>query len=483
MHQETIQEIVAELRSVLSDRFMGKIFQITPFSLAIDFGRRDSGYLFLSVNPALASIYLIQRRARELEQKSIAPLLFVQAMRASLGGGKLVSINKDDSERVVRLSFSVEDEIGVRNDVLLVAQLTGRSSNLFLINGAGHITHALRAPKGEGQQIGDQYQAPPPQCLPAAKSQREESALQRGTFSSLSAAADSYYHQLELAQDFSTRARVIRERLRKEIGQRNKLQVNLKRDLEAHGNSEQHKRVGDLLMANIATAKRAGNKVLVKDYYTDGMPEIELEIDEHASLQDEAGRYFSRYTKSKRAGEEIASRLSQLVGEAIKLQTRAAELETIIASGDAEGLAKFEGAKATAKSSTRKKKLAEKLPGIRRYRSSDGYEILVGRAAQTNDRLTFSVARPHDLWLHAADYPGSHVVVRNQTRSDIPHRTVIEAAQLAAKFSQAGDDSKVTVHYTPRKFLSKPKGAAPGLVRMSTFKTLTVQPAEGIPRL
>jgi predicted ribosome quality control (RQC) complex YloA/Tae2 family protein len=60
---------------------------------------------------------------------------------------------------------------------------------------------------------------------------------------------------------------------------------------------------------------------------------------------------------------------------------------------------------------------------------------------------------------------------------------VIEAAQLAAKFSQAGNDSKVIIHYTLRKFLSKPKGSAPGLVRMSSFKTIAVEPAENIERI
>jgi predicted ribosome quality control (RQC) complex YloA/Tae2 family protein len=123
------------------------------------------------------------------------------------------------------------------------------------------------------------------------------------------------------------------------------------------------------------------------------------------------------------------------------------------------------------------------VPGARRYRSSDGYEILVGRAAHDNDQLTFRIARPHDLWLHAADYPGSHVIVRNPTRADVPHRTIIEAAQLAAAFSQAKRDAKVDVHYTQRKFLSKPKGAAPGLVRMSSFRTITVEPSVCVERI
>jgi predicted ribosome quality control (RQC) complex YloA/Tae2 family protein len=85
--------------------------------------------------------------------------------------------------------------------------------------------------------------------------------------------------------------------------------------------------------------------------------------------------------------------------------------------------------------------------------------------------------------MHAGDYPGSHVVVRNPTRKEIPHRTIIEAAQLAGRFSQASEDTKVVVHYTERKFLSKPKGSAPGLVRLSRFRSITVEPKEAVSRL
>ena len=107
----------------------------------------------------------------------------------------------------------------------------------------------------------------------------------------------------------------------------------------------------------------------------------------------------------------------------------------------------------------------------------------MGRAARDNDNLTFRIAQPNDLWMHTGDYPGSHVVVRNPTRKEIPQRTIIEAAQLAGKFSQASEDSKVVVHYTERKFLSKPKGAAAGLVRLSRFRSITVEPKESVNRL
>lgn len=482
MQQQTIQEIVEELKASLSDRFVGRVFQLSPFSLAIDFGHRNAGYFFVSVEPAQPRLYLIKRTARELEKQSQPPPHFAQALRAKLAGGRLAAILKDDKERVVRLRFLVEDEIGKQDFVTLICQLTGRSANLFLLDADDQIRHALRAPKGAGQQVGDHYRPPAKQFTSKPDPQSQSVEFDRKTIPSLSQALDEHYTKLESSRIFVQRAQLVRDRIKKEIAQRKKLKRNLERDLAQHGNPEQHKRLGDLLLANIATAIRSGNTVKIKDYYSEGAPEISVDLDKDQSLQDAAGAHFACYTKAKRALEEISARLAKLEPEIVKLQQRQTEIERTIAAGDEGGLAKYEDL-SSGPQPKKKKQQEERLPGVRRYLSSDDYEILVGRAASTNDNLTFKVARPHDLWLHAADYPGSHVVVRNPARKEIPHRTIVEAAQLAAKFSQAGADSKVTVHYTQRKFLAKPKGAAPGLVRMSAFKTVTVTPDEAIPRL
>ena len=467
---------------------MGRIYQVSPLSLAIDFGLREAGYLFISVEPAAPRVYLIKRSSRQMERQSATPLQFVQAMRSSLGGGRLVTAKKDNSDRIVRFLFSVEDDLGESQEAVLVAQLTGRSANLFILDREGRITHALRSPKGVGQQVGDQYRPPVGKTAPDGpknlKARNEqESRLRKGDFPSLSAAADDYYLRCESAATFAARSNASLGKIKKELAQAIKLQSNLGNDLAAHGDSEQHKRRGELLLANIANATRDGNRVKLKDYYSEGAPDIEIEVDENSSLQDEAARYFARYTKAKRATQEIYARRIELTQTIKQLKERKTELEKIIDASDESALALFEGSAKTQPAKNVKRKPADKIPGVRRYRSSDGYEILVGRAAHTNDQLTFRIARPHDWWLHSADYPGSHVVIRSHTRSEIPHRTIIEAAQIAAKFSQAGEDSKVSVHYTQRKFLSKPKGAAPGLVRMSTFRTIVVQPSDELPRI
>ncbi|HMJ24236.1 MAG TPA: NFACT RNA binding domain-containing protein, partial [Pyrinomonadaceae bacterium] len=231
-----------------------------------------------------------------------------------------------------------------------------------------------------------------------------------------------------------------------------------------------------------STARREGKLVVLIDYFANDGALVELEIDEHSTLPEEAERRFALYSRSRRAVRQITSRIAAIRPEMDLLNSQSEALEKIIAERDQTALEKLT-AKKSAPASGRGAKIEKKIPGTRSYLSSDGFEILVGRTARDNDHLTFKVAKPNDLWMHTGDYSGSHVVVRNTTRKEIPHRTLIEAAQLAAHFSQARTNAKVDVHYTQRKFVSKPKGGALGLVRMTRFKNITVEPKEAIERL
>ena len=478
MHQETLKEIVVELEGLLTGRFLGRIYQLSDQSLAVDFGLKQDGYLFISVDPETPRLHLIKRGHRDLEKKSRPAGPFAQVMRSTLSGGSVVSISKDEQERVVRLAMNVTNELSGPKSYVLVVQLTGRSTNLFLLDAVGIIIHSHREMKGEGQLIGSPYRPP-------AHSSRivEGTQISRDSFHTISSAVDAHYRQIESDKEFQVRAAKLLAGVNKEIARQRKLKANLEKDLISHGSPEEHKRLGDLLLSNVSSAKRDGNKVQLVDYYAEGTPTIELEVDANTSLPEAAGTAFGRYAKSKRAIEEIATRLHEVERKFEQLEAKKLRLQEAIEIGDESGLAEWESTKAKKPGSTRKQEKSAGLPGMRRYVSSDGYEVILGRTARDNDRLTFREARPNDLWLHAGDYPGSHVIVRNNTRKEIPHRTIVEAAQLAAKFSQAGKDSKVKIHYTQRKFLSKPKGAAPGLVRLSSFKSITVEPGENIERM
>jgi predicted ribosome quality control (RQC) complex YloA/Tae2 family protein len=510
------------LAPALKGRHWGKVFQLSSASLAVDFRTGDGRYLFISVEPGRARLHMIARTVRELEKASHAPTQFALVLRKLLGGATLRSLTQDAGERVVRFTFSVPDALGVERAATLVAQLTGRTSNLFLLDAQERIVDSLRPSRGDGQSVGDIYNPPTSQSASASRegqaslssshegqapelregqatTQRNAPVIRREGFSSLSGALDDYYQRLEAARAFDARGAAAAARLRQQISSRRKLRDNLARDLAAHGDAEEHKRAGDLLLSNIGAAERRGRTVRLKDFYAEGTPFVEMEVDENRSLQDEAARRFARYTKAKRAAREIAERLEKIEPELAALEARRALLAQIVASRDEAALAAFDGADAArttaparakgaqakgARGAKASKAAADKGRTLRRYRSSDGYEIVVGRGARENDQLTFRVARSYDTWMHAADYPGSHVVVRAHGRDEpVPHRTVVEAAQLAAHFSQARKDGKVAVNYTQRKFVSKPKGAAPGLVYISTFRTLLVEPREELERL
>jgi predicted ribosome quality control (RQC) complex YloA/Tae2 family protein len=469
MDQVVTQRVVEELRAALSGKYLGKIYQLSRASFAIDFGLRGE-FLLITVDPANPRFYLTHRRTKDLEKQSLSLNPFGQAMRSRLSNAHFVSISKDPLDRIVRLTFRNDDSFW-----RLIIQLTGRTADIFLLDELNRIVAVLRE---DAETRMNQVYQPPPRPL------KDAPATLHLNDGSPSAQLDAHFAAIDAARAFDAKAKTIRSKITKSLRQQRTLREHLHEDLIRHGDPEEHKRTGDLLLANVATAVRNGSKVRLSDYYAEGAPTIEIEVDENRSLQDEAAVRFRQYTKAKRAADEIAERLQQIDRDTVKLQRRLEHLDRIIQERDETALDSFEKPAPAPKVQSKKfGKREQKISGVRRYLSTDGYEILVGRAARDNDNLTFRVAQPNDLWMHTGDYPGSHVVVRNPTRKEVPHRTIIEAAQLAGRFSQASDDTKVVVHYTERKFLSKPKGAAPGLVRLSRFRSITVEPKEAVERI
>ncbi|HEV8157760.1 MAG TPA: NFACT RNA binding domain-containing protein, partial [Pyrinomonadaceae bacterium] len=292
----------------------------------------------------------------------------------------------------------------------------------------------------------------------------------------LSEALDFYYQNQEAEKVFQAKASQARSKLKQEISKREKLVRKLNQDLENHGDAETWKRFGDLILANLATAKREGDKVFLNDFFDENVPTIEIGVDENASLTEAAEKFFKRYTKARNAQTELSKRLIDLHAQISDLKIQRENLEEAIAKKDESFLPEFTGEKPEKILTKSREKQIENFKGARQYFSSEGFEILVGKGAKDNDYLTFRIAKASDLWFHAADYPGSHVVVKNPNRKEIPPKTLVEAAQIAAFFSHAKQQPKVAVHYTPKKFVNKPKGASAGLVSLASFKTILVEP-------
>lgn len=280
---------------------------------------------------------------------------------------------------------------------------------------------------------------------------------------------------LERREQFERIVAAARKKVLSLISKQRKLIKNLKGDLEKHGDPETWKRYGDLLLANVHNAVRKGNAIKVTDYFDEKTPVIEIEGDSNKPLNEIAESYFRLYTKARNGKAMISQRIAAAEAALKSAGELMAHLEAAIDAGDAEFISSIVAPKQKVTEVKRKKKTDVEFNGARKFVSSDGFEILVGKKAVDNDFLTFRVARSLDTWMHAADFPGSHVVIRNPNRKEIPQLTLHQAARLAAFYSDARKLDKAAVNYTLKKFVNKPKRSAPGLVSMSSFKTLYVE--------
>lgn len=268
----------------------------------------------------------------------------------------------------------------------------------------------------------------------------------------------------------------IRKRVKGEIARAGRLLKNLDGDLEKHGEPDAWKRLGDILLANTHSAKRDGNGFRVVDYFDDATPEILIEADPRLSPSEVAEEYFRLYQKARNGREVIFERIAKTKEKIAEAEAKLAEIDAAEEALDEDRLRTILPAKKTPTETRKPKKRDAEIKGVRKFVSTDGFEILVGKGAADNDYLTTRLAAARDTWLHAADYSGSHVVIRNPNRKEIPQRTLREAASLAAFYSSARELPRAAVNYTERKFVNKVKGGAPGLVRLASFRTIDVKP-------
>ena len=252
-----------------------------------------------------------------------------------------------------------------------------------------------------------------------------------------------------------------------------KLAIRL-HDLKKCENREILRIYGELLKANLYKLENGASFAEVENYY-DEMKPIRIPLNPALSPQKNAEKYFKDYKKSYTAEHTLVA-LTKKDEEELKYFdsvldsiTRCESLSVIAEIREELSLAGY-----IKQSGTRKKK-ASAVPQFKEYKSGEGYKILVGKNNRQNDYLTTALAAKNDLWFHAKNIPGSHVIVMCRG-GEVSEETIMNAAALAAANSKAADSSQVPVDYTPVKFVKKPNGAKPGMVIYTTNKTVFVTP-------
>ena len=315
----------------------------------------------------------------------------------------------------------------------------------------------------------------------------------RTNFESVNKAADAAQNLIEARKYFIQTKQSLVTELNTRLKKQTTLQRNFLREQAGFSRFEEHQKFGELLLSNLHQAIKSGSSFTVTDYYDPEQAQLSIPAKEFSTPKELAEHYFKSARKARHGIETINARLPEVEASIVKLNQQLERLKSIVTFEDLkecqEEIGTIQrGAMQRKTKTTSPKEKQNPISGVRRYQSSDGYEILVGRTSKDNDNLTLRVAKSFDLWFHAADYPGSHVILRNKSKAiPIPVRSITEAAQLAAKFSQANvkgaGGARIGVNYCEKKFVTKPKGFGVGQVRLSAYKTIIVEPIEAGERI
>ena len=297
------------------------------------------------------------------------------------------------------------------------------------------------------------------------------------TEESFGALLDNFYAGREQAervrqkgQDLLKTATNARDRLLRKIALQEK-------ELAQTQNRDQLRICGELITANLYRMKRGETLLRAENYYEPDCPVMEIRLDPRLSPQENSAKYFKQYNKAKTAEKILTQQLEQGRAELQYLESVLQQLQQAEAEQD------FNDIRAELTDGGYLRGRGKKQPGFQRaskpreFKSSAGLRILVGRSNKQNDQLTTKMAGPRDIWLHTQKIHGSHVILCTDG-VEPDEQSLLEAAMLAAYYSQGRESSKVPVDYTPARYVKKPSGAKPGMVIYTTYQTMYVTPDE-----
>lgn len=249
-----------------------------------------------------------------------------------------------------------------------------------------------------------------------------------------------------------------------------------KKTLDDAAKKDKYKIKGDLLTANIYRIQQGEKSVTVENYYEPDCPEVEIALKPELSPSENTQRYYKLYNKAKNAEVEVSLQLKQTLEDLDYIRSTLALTANSARESDLNAIRTELSEQGFLKRASVSKKTKQTAQKPLHFKSTDGFDIYVGRNNTQNDYLTLKFANKQDLWFHTKQIHGSHTIIKLGTDKNVPPSTIFEAAELAAYYSQARESSNVPVDYTEVKNVKKPNGAKPGMVIYEGYNTVYVHP-------
>lgn len=297
-------------------------------------------------------------------------------------------------------------------------------------------------------------------------------------YESMNELVDAFYYKRDMHERMRQKSADLNKLLCNNIERISKKISILERTLSDARKLDEYKVYGDLITANIYRLKEGMKSAELENYYEAECPVIKITLDPSLSPSQNAQRYYKKYNKAKTALTEAANQLKISRADLEYIESTLAMVENAESVTDINAIRTElanEGYITNRQSKKQQKKKEISKP--MHFVSSDGFDIYVGRNNTQNDYLTLKFANTTDWWFHTKDIHGSHTVIKLGLDKDVPKRTILEAAQLAAYYSKARESAQVPVDYTIIKNVKKPNGAKPGMVIYEGYNTVYVRPA------
>ncbi|GHV31511.1 hypothetical protein AGMMS4952_20400 [Spirochaetia bacterium] len=413
--------------------------------------------------------------------KSDRPLRFAEFLKSRIVNGWILEAEQLGDNRIVRLVIKLG-----QNRFRLYARLWSNAANVVVTDEDGLVLDAMRRLPKRGEVTGGHYEPETALAggatviegtkreLPIREYAIREFAPEIDAARSFNEKIDAYYAEhggalsLEALQ---TQAR------RSFEGRMGRLAASLERLREKAGNfeaAERLKQYGDIIMANLSSIKTGDSWLEADDFYAAGSStegSIRIKLDPRKSPAAQGEVYYEQYRKAKNGLADVQGEIAAGERELAGLETTLAKLleETNpLALHRALGVKPGrQGALAMADS---------KRPGLS-FRRKD-WLIIVGRDASENDELLRRHVKGNDLWLHARDYPGSYVFIKQRAGKTVPLDILLDAGNLAIFYSKGRNNGEGDLFYTPVKFLRRAKNGPKGLVIPAQEKNLHVKVEE-----
>jgi predicted ribosome quality control (RQC) complex YloA/Tae2 family protein len=575
------KSIVDELSEKLAGGRIEKVFQPEADEIVLLVRAWNKNHkLVLSASANYPRIHLTEA----VKENPAAPPVFCMLLRKHLSGGKLLSFEFNDYERIIGVVIESANELGDISQKKLVIEIMGRYSNIILLNSEGKILDAIKHIDADISSVREVMPARP-YVLPPAQNKLSPASLDTSSLlesaaastqtvdkfllenikgfspllcrevchnaaienrtgvaaleadglaslrtaldamleqikksdydpcviyedeqhsrpvdfhclgirqygnvlrlSSISEVLDAFYSSRDNAERLKQKKSDLYKVLNNSIDRCSKKLAIQQETLRDVADREKLKLYGELITANIYAIPHNVKSVSLMNYYSETGEYIDVPLDPNLLPQENAQRYFKKYSKAKstfaytsRQLEDSRKELEYLesVLQLLDNCTALREMDEVRQELSGQGYMTLRR-KLTGKGKSPRKPavLSESL----RFKSSDGFDIHVGKNNLQNDYLTLKLAQSSDVWLHTKNIPGSHVIIRRNGR-EIPDRTIEEAAILAAWHSKARMSGNVSVDYTQVKNVSKPSGAKPGMVIYVNYKTAVVAPDKSL---